>query len=376
MKRSVRFLLVALAAFFAAQAPAAESFEVHEWGTFTSVVSSDGRMLPGLQLEEHALPQFVHSHDGLAPRDKGWSRPVSGVTVKMETPVLYFYSEVPRSVRVEVGFRGGSISQWYPQRIGGEQLPARPATGPRMLPVDFAAKPFGGSAAWQVEVLGPDVPLVMPTYVSEIEGAHWPRARVAGANTVRGHKGETEGFIFYRGLGNFELPLKVKAEWAEQVVLTNTGSDEMPFVWVYEKTPEATRSWVGSLLPGRTAQATLRSNTAVPFAAELAKAGLTPAEAASLIATWRESYFDRPGLRVFWIVPRAFTDEILPLNIEPSPSRLERVLVGRTEVLTPEFESQLAMDFATDGGKRWQTDRYFLVYSERARQLGVQLAAR
>ena len=96
---------------------------MHEWGTFTCVAGSDGVLLSGLEVEEHALPPFVYSHAGFAPADKGWSHPVHGVTVKMETPVLYFYSDQARSVRVDVGFRGGSISQWYPQRTGGEQAP-------------------------------------------------------------------------------------------------------------------------------------------------------------------------------------------------------------------------------------------------------------
>src|SRR5215212_8114679 len=70
--------------FLAATLHAAE-FVVHEWGTFTSVVGSDGRMLSGLELEEERLPNFVHGFVGFAPSNKGWNRPVAGVTVKMET---------------------------------------------------------------------------------------------------------------------------------------------------------------------------------------------------------------------------------------------------------------------------------------------------
>ena len=92
-----------------------------------------------------------------------------------------------------------------------------------------------------------------------------------------------------------------------------------------------------------------------------------------MLATWKESYFDAPGLRVFWIVPRAFTDRILPISITPAPGKLERVLVGRSEVLTPAFEKELVAGFRADGGARWTNDRYFLAYRERARQLGVVL---
>src|SRR4051812_13574708 len=77
---------------------------VHEWGTFTAVHASDGTLLSGLEREEHRLPNFVRSHAGFAPSDKGWNRPVKNVTIKMETPVLYFYSERELPVQVEVGF--------------------------------------------------------------------------------------------------------------------------------------------------------------------------------------------------------------------------------------------------------------------------------
>jgi len=76
---------------------------------------------------------------------------------------------------------------------------------------------------------------------------------------------------------------------------------------------------------------------------------------------------------VFWIVPRAFTDRILPITITPKPDKLERVLVGRSEVLTPAFEKELVAEFRADGGVRWANDRYFLAYRERVRQLGVVL---
>ena len=43
----------------------AMGYEVHEWGTFTTVSGSDGVLLTGLQREEETLPPFVHSHLGL-----------------------------------------------------------------------------------------------------------------------------------------------------------------------------------------------------------------------------------------------------------------------------------------------------------------------
>jgi hypothetical protein len=45
-------------------------------------------------------------------------------------------------------------------------------------------------------------------------------------------------------------------------------------------------------------------------------------------------------------------------------------LVGRTEVLTPEFETRLMREFASNGGRQWENDRYFRAYRERVRRLG------
>ena len=182
--RTFIFLLLAAARL------AAADYTVHEWGTFTSVSASDGRLLPGLEVEEESLPAFVGGFAGFSPANKGLAQPVRGVTIKMETPVLYFYAAQPLAVRVDVAFHGGSISQWYPERSGGEQLgPATLGAGMRLLPpIDFSSG-HEGSASWQVRVL-PRETAEPITAQSELETPHWPRARVASANRVRVPKGE------------------------------------------------------------------------------------------------------------------------------------------------------------------------------------------
>jgi hypothetical protein len=68
--------------------------------------------------------------------------------------------------------------------------------------------------------------------------------------------------------------------------------------------------------------------------------GLYEKEAQAMIDTWRDSWFEE-GLRVFYVLPRKTTDEILPLQIEPKPQEVVRVLVGRAEVITPEMEKDV-----------------------------------
>jgi hypothetical protein len=43
--------------------------------------------------------------------------------------------------------------------------------------------------------------------------------------------------------------------------------------------------------------------------------GLFADEAQALLDTWEISYFKSAGLRVFFIVPRAWTDYYLPLKV-------------------------------------------------------------
>jgi hypothetical protein len=68
--------------------------------------------------------------------------------------------------------------------------------------------------------------------------------------------------------------------------------------------------------------------------AELVEFGLYPKEAAAMVETWHDSWFEE-GMRVFYVVPRPQTDALLPLKITPDPDSIARVFVGRVEVLSP-----------------------------------------
>jgi hypothetical protein len=68
--------------------------------------------------------------------------------------------------------------------------------------------------------------------------------------------------------------------------------------------------------------------------------GLYEKEAKAMIETWKDSWFEE-GLRVFYVLTRKSTDKILPLTVEPQPKETVRVMVGRTEVITPEMEQDV-----------------------------------
>ena len=116
MKTLIALSLTATAAF-------ASPFTVHEWGTFTSVAGDDGKAVAWHPLAYSRLPGFVHQFEGNNCHGKGCSDQEPGLTIRMETPILYFYS--PRSIRVsaKVRFPQGKLTEWYPRAaVEGDSL--------------------------------------------------------------------------------------------------------------------------------------------------------------------------------------------------------------------------------------------------------------
>lgn len=404
MNRQIVASLVLLAVHLPSDG--APQFTVHEWGTFTSVYGSSGGMLPGLEREEEELPWFVHAHDGMkiselgGPRGKGLLRPLRNVTVKMETPVIYFYSEEGFKASVEVGFAGGSISQWYPARQGGETVPVLPLPhrgkdGTVVYPpkdaglIDFGGSKFAGSIQWDLEVLDRD-----PAHAGRIfrsgETTTWLRPRQPDANVLR-IGSEYEKYLFYRGLGNFEMPVRFAVDAEETLHIANESGGAIPYALVFEMTPGyliGVHELAGGIAAG--GSATIRRETLFPegstqamsfaeigphyekMVAGLVGAGLRRDEADAMVQTWWASYFQQPGLRVFWVVPPQETERVLPMTVTPAPEELVRVLVGRSEILRPEFERQLVSESEAEKQDAWEAraqDRFGAAYAERVRQL-------
>jgi hypothetical protein len=95
------------------------------------------------------------------------------------------------------------------------------------------------------------------------------------------------------------------------------------------------------------------------LAAALTAAGLYPKEAAAMIATWRDSWFEE-GMRVFYLTPRSVVDDVLPLHIAPAPEAVARVFVGRIELL-PEYLKQ-SLKAAMDTTDKKTLDRFGRFY--------------
>ena len=74
--------------------------------------------------------------------------------------------------------------------------------------------------------------------------------------------------------------------------------------------------------------------------AALVADGLFADEATALLSTWQRAYFKSPGLRVFYLVPRVWTDHYLPLSLSRDAT-IDRVMVGRLELVSDDQRATL-----------------------------------
>ena len=81
-----------------------------------------------------------------------------------------------------------------------------------------------------------------------------------------------------------------------------------------------------------------------------------------MLNTWEASYFRRPGLRVFFMVPRTWTDATLPLKVKAGDLTekmvVERAMIGRIELVTPAQRDRLLKITRTppsDAGWLWKS---------------------
>lgn len=329
-------LALALAAgcFAAEGVPhAAGAVVVHEWGTFTSVAGADGAPVEWITLSGPSdLPCFVNHLGGMN------IKAAMGL-VRMETPVLYFYSPARTTVSVHVDFPRGLITEWYPQAA-------------RVLPAKAPYGASGGQIDWGVQI-SPGETASLPAGKS---ASHYYAARETDAAPLQIGP-QREKMLFYRGIGSPEVPLAPRFIAPGKLEISNRGSRPIPLALVFENrggkigyrvvrrvgqstvvdVPDLTRGLEGPWfdLDGLRAE----------LAAALVEAGLYPKEAQAMLATWGDSWFEE-GMRVFYILPRGAVDETLPLRVTPAPKATERVFVGRVEVLSPYVEKTLATALA------------------------------
>jgi hypothetical protein len=307
-----------------------DGLKVHEWGTFTSIAGTDGQAVDWRPLGgPDDLPCFVNNqNDEFFARINnhnylGLKSALVGM-VRMETPVLYFYAPRQITVAATVRFPQGVITEWYPQAKLG---PIYTSNGSVLL--------GGGAIAWpQVTVL----PGAAPEFPVSQGASHYYAAREVEATPLRVGE-DWEKFLFYRGVGNFEVPLSARLTKSGDVEVRN-GSIRLDGVILFERRGGKIGYRMQTALEaGETtviAPPSLDGDAAVlrgEIEQLLVEQGLYPAEARAMVETWRDSWLEE-GTRLLYIVPRETVDAKLPLSIDPAPAELERVFMGRMELFT------------------------------------------
>ncbi|HUP05263.1 MAG TPA: hypothetical protein VMU19_14800 [Bryobacteraceae bacterium] len=352
LPKSGGLLVLFLAPVFAANA--GSGLTVHEWGTFTSVAAEDGSATPWVSLAPPAdLPCFVYHLTDQCVKC-GLNK------VRMETPVLYFYSGKPMTAAVHVDLPNGLITEWYPRATMGT-VPGQGYT--------YGA---GGNIDWShVQILPGDT----AEYPNAGDKSHYYAARETDSAGLRVGE-QAEKVLFYRGVANFDVPVAPRFLPDGRVEIRNEGSEPIGFAMLFENRDGKVGYRLIRGLSGAqvVAEPELTSSTEAvkqELSQALVAAGLFPKEAAAMIETWRDSWFEE-GARVYYIMPRIKVDAVLPIAITPAPESIERVFVGRVEALSPAMHQSIETALkAGDTGSLAKWGRFALPF---ARQIAVNPA--
>jgi hypothetical protein len=306
-----------------------DNLVVHEWGTFTSIAGEDGSAIDWQPLDQQSdLPCFVERYKGFPGKF------LLVGTVRMETPVMYFYTPRETTVDVAVRFRQGLVTEWFPNAA---VTPAKLASSSTL-----AVPGFASSATWKDVRISP---AAVEDFPKDAGPSHYYAARrTDAAPLVVGS--QKEKFLFYRGVGHLSIPLAATVDASEAVTVRNVGPDVVGTVVLFEsrngqlgyqirRTTKGTVTFVRPPLTDRLA------NLSADLEKMLVSHGLYQKEARAMIDTWRDSWFEE-GSRLFYVVPQAAIDAILPLDINPRPTQVARVFVGRIELITPTTASDVS----------------------------------
>ena len=326
-------------AHFAQQNSTSSELTVHEWGTFTSISARDGRPIDWLPLTGSTdLPSFVeHLHE---PNFKGglWG------TIRMETPVIYFYAPRETTVSVNVSFAKGLITEWYPHSATAGAIDPRK---------DFSLFLMQGQGAisWNSVHIEPGGATDFPRdstnnrYYAARETSSAP-IRV-GTPTGDQH----ERFLFYRGVSALAPPISAGLSDGGTVLVHSLVQGEVPDVILFERRGSKVGYRILDPLRDQTSLVPPPLEGSLPalfsdLEGILISQGLHADEAHAMLETWKTSWFEE-GSRLFYIVPRNFVDSVLPLSVSPVPTEITRVFVGRLELITPATEQAVESAFAS-----------------------------
>jgi hypothetical protein len=377
--KAFSYLGVALLLFTSRAGAADNKWTIHEWGTFTSLQNEAGETLGSINTDDEPVPKFVHRlgydvllQPGQMPAffSKGSPSCHPDVTMRLETPVIYFHPPVGQTdiqnANVTVKFRGGWLTEFFPDANATAPGLIAPHNSSepnfqQFLPTGHLRSETASKLEWNDLKIGGSGE--MPATSDHV----WTSPRAVQTAGVKAANGEYEKFLFYRGIAHINAPLKVSRD-------PNTGEllfrSQLADLSVNQPLPIRSMWLVDIRKDGKLAFRTLPSvsldqnskkilaHTPAEFEAKdfssanleklktslqcaLVADGLFTDEAQAMLNTWEVSYFKSAGLRVFFLVPHQWTDFYLPLDTS-LPADINRVMVGRVELITHEQRETLA----------------------------------
>jgi len=344
-----------------------DGLTVHEWGTFTSIAGDDGYPVDWDSLRgTDDLPGFVQN---AGARNRKFT--FNG-TVRMETPVLYFYSPRELTADVRVQFPHGAITEWYPKADTAtyeskseldryqtvysssniyaiQQLLSKPPSDldRKMVKVgttdwvDTSMRTVAGTISWNGIKVQPNA---TPAFPRENQPSRYYAAREteAAALTV---ESQHEKFLFDRGVGRIPVPLTARVVSNGKIAVNNVTEETVPAIILFENRGGKIGYRNAGTLKDEIRFDSLALDGSVTalrreLESVLIQQGLYPKEAHAMVETWQDSWFEE-GTRVIYVVPTATITAALPLQVDPAPSQTARIFVGRVELLTPDMKQTI-----------------------------------
>jgi len=310
----------------------------HEWGTFTSIAGNAGTAVQWYPWAVPSdLPKFVEHF-----QSSNFKPNLSG-TIRMETPVLYFYSPREARVSVHVSFSKGLITEWYPHVT--RYTPSGNARS-----VSFNEREADGSVTWDSIELRPGDE---SSLLREKEESRYYAARATASTPVQVSSPagpQQEKFLFYRGVSWESSPVTARLLDNGSVHIENVTGEPLARLFLFERRGNAAGFRVVSELGER---ATLEMPVLKDSGAEATEAilsvlmeqGLHPDEARAMLDTWKDSWLEE-GTRLLYVVPNSFVNRVLPLSISPAPREVTRVFIGRLELVSMKTRTEIEQALA------------------------------
>lgn len=363
---------------------AAQPLTIHEWGTFTSFQDESGATIGGINVDDEPVPSFVHRLNELpiwterslpASWSQGTPRCHPDVTLRLETPVVYFYTtgRTDRGLDFRASPSGGWLTEYFP---------AAQADNPQFP--DRLTESVVGQLLWSDLRIGAPGSVNLPVTRERVWLA--PR-QVRSAIVTTGDGRESEQYLFYRGVAHLDAPLVVRRQPGVRpnedrvtVALRAEATDGLtgfPASWLVLVHTDG-RGWYSGLRPDRalaresviempgSAGASLANLDALrsELRHALISEGLFADEAEAMLNTWEPSYFKAEGLRLFFLLPRDWIDRHLPIAVS-EPADITRVMMGRIELVSPHQEEVLAQVLELPPGELQRKPLYVDVLSDR-----------